>query len=216
VHSIYSHRQRWLRILKRKASDRRERWVTGERYRGIYRTRTYDCHWLTFTACDNMVKRPKAWRNCEKRWHCRDGRAATSPVQVGTATRPNSAPRWCMHTIFSPSTVIRKPRCTNRDVGEDRSAEITNGGALNLAIFVRLMYHANSLQCARLRSSILHFSCGELMVHLHQSCCSIYQLWFCYSNHNKTLPGLLKIASKVRPRSLSVKIQIPGWLIARL
>ena len=69
---------------------------------------------------------------------------------------------------------------------------ITGGGALNLAIFIRLLYHANSIQCvwqSRLRSSILHFSCGELLIHLHQSCCSINQPWFCYSDHNQTLPG---------------------------
>jgi hypothetical protein len=53
-----------------------------------------------------------------------------------------------MRTILSPSTVIRTPRRTNRDTGEDCGVEITGGGALNLAIFVRLLYHANSLQCA--------------------------------------------------------------------
>jgi hypothetical protein len=35
-----------------------------------------------------MVKRPRAWRNREKRHHGGDGRAATSPVQVGMATGP--------------------------------------------------------------------------------------------------------------------------------
>jgi hypothetical protein len=145
MHSIYSPRQRWLRILKRKVGGWRERSVTSERYRGIYKTRTYSCHWLTFMACDDVVKRPRAWRNYEKRWHGDDGHAATSPVQVGTTTGPNSAPRSSMRTIFSPSTVIRTPRHTNRDTGEDCGVEITGGGALNMAIFVRLLYNVNSL-----------------------------------------------------------------------
>jgi hypothetical protein len=65
-----------------------------------------------------------------------------------------------------------------------------------LAIFVRLLYHANSFQCvwqSRLRSSILHFSCGELPIHLHQSCCSINQLGFCYKDLDQILTELYRI-----------------------
>jgi hypothetical protein len=40
-----------------------------------------------------------------------------------------------MRTIFSPSTVIRTPWRTNRDIGEDGGSEITGGGALNLILF---------------------------------------------------------------------------------
>jgi hypothetical protein len=46
-----------------------------------------------------------------------------------------------MVKIFSLSVVIRTPESTNRSTGEDLGAKITGGGALNMAIFVRLLYH---------------------------------------------------------------------------
>jgi hypothetical protein len=43
--------------------------------------------------------------------------------------------------IFSLPVVIRTLESTNRSAGEDRGVRITGGGALNLTIFVRLLYH---------------------------------------------------------------------------
>jgi hypothetical protein len=60
-------------------------------------------------------------------------------------------------------------------------------------IFFRLLYHGNIIQCAwqsKLRSFFLNFSCGKLPIHLYQSCCSSYQLWFCYKDRDQTSNGL--------------------------
>jgi hypothetical protein len=73
------------------------------------------------------VNRPKACHNHDKRRHDGGGRAATSPAQVGTTTGQNSASNSSSHKIFSPSTVIRTPECTNRNASEDRGAEFIGG-----------------------------------------------------------------------------------------
>jgi hypothetical protein len=60
-------------------------------------------------------------------------------------------------------------------------------------IFFRLLYHENIIQCtwqSKLRSFFLKFSCGKLPIHLYQSCCSTYQLWFCYKVLDQTSTGL--------------------------
>jgi hypothetical protein len=49
------------------------------------------------------------------------------PVQVGTATGQNSAPSSSSLEIFSPSIVIRTLERTNRNAGEDRVVEFTDG-----------------------------------------------------------------------------------------
>jgi hypothetical protein len=66
-------------------------------------------------------------------------------------------------------------------------------------IFFRSLYHHDPIQSfwqSRLRSSILHFSCGELPIRLHESCCSTYRLWFCYKDHDQTSTRLDAIWSK--------------------
>jgi hypothetical protein len=68
-------------------------------------------------------------------------------------------------------------------------------GSLHLISF-RLLYHGSSIQCAwpsKLRSPLLKFSCGKLPIYLYQSCCSTYQLGFCYKDLDRILTRLCKI-----------------------
>jgi hypothetical protein len=53
----------------------------------------------------------------------------------------DKAPIPSLRRDLSPPSVISTPGRTNRDAGKDRGAEFTGDGALNLVIFVRLLYH---------------------------------------------------------------------------
>jgi hypothetical protein len=60
--------------------------------------------------------------NRARQRHNGDGRTATSPVQVGTATGRNSAPSSSPVRYFSPCVVICTPPGTNHNGGEDHDA----------------------------------------------------------------------------------------------
>jgi hypothetical protein len=53
----------------------------------------------------------------------------------------DKAPIPSLRRDLSLPAIIRTPLHTNRDASEDHGAEFTGDGALNLAIFVRLLYH---------------------------------------------------------------------------
>jgi hypothetical protein len=137
-------------------------------------------------------KRLRSCHTRDKRRHDGSGHAATSPVQVGTATGQYSAPSSSLRKIFSPSVVIRIPERTNRNVSEDRGVEFTGGNVNCICDLLHILYNRNLHQSfwqSELKGFVLLFSCDNLLIRLYQSCSPTNHIWFCYSNLNQTSTG---------------------------
>jgi hypothetical protein len=119
-----------------------------------------------------------------------DDCTATSPgkwaQQQGGHSAPNSS------ALEDLLTAERNPliRCTN--CGDRRESGCTvhrRRDALHMIIFSDCTIetiHQSAWQ-SRLKALVLPFSCGNLIILLQQSCCSIILLQLCYSIHNQTL-----------------------------
>jgi hypothetical protein len=83
VHTIYSLRERWLRILKGKADGRREGRVTGERYRGFHRGNVTGDGQASY---DGLLRRGKASKHVASRQQTLARSPRPAVGQVGTVT----------------------------------------------------------------------------------------------------------------------------------
>jgi hypothetical protein len=119
-----------------------------------------------------------------------NGRAATSPAQVGK--------RQSGHNVLCSSatrsfTVECNPlaRGTNRDGRREsgRKGHRRRGGWTE---DLCLLYHRILIQSAcqsNLQGDLFPNSCGDSTISLYQSCSPMIQLQSCYSNHSQTITG---------------------------
>jgi hypothetical protein len=122
--------------------------VTGASYRGGHWLMSYDGHCCVLTVGNNMVKWLTAWHNQGKQRHDDGGRAATSPVQVGTATGQFSAPNSSTVKIFSLPIMIHTSEGTNHG-GRRKSGRggHRRWGSVHLGSS-SVLYHGSSIQGA--------------------------------------------------------------------
>jgi hypothetical protein len=83
---------------------------------------SYGGYWAVTTARDDVVNGLRRGTTTVNGAYSGDGRSATSPAQVGMATRQNSGPSSSSTRYFLPRAVIYTSLSTNRNDGDDHGA----------------------------------------------------------------------------------------------
>jgi hypothetical protein len=124
------------------------------------------------------------WRNREGRrppWRWSSGHIA---VQVGTMNWAVTGPKL----IPTPRTFTSRSYLHATKQESQRRRGSWRRDVSHLWYFQSL-YHRDLVQSiwqSDLKSFVLEFSCEKLLTRLHQSCCPIYQLHFCYRDLSQT------------------------------
>jgi hypothetical protein len=122
---IYRFHRRWWLILEKTRGGREREWVTVVVCRGDHWAMSYGGHWAVTMACDDVVNGLRRGATAVNGAYSGDGRSATSPAQVGTATGRNSGPSSSSTRYFLPRAVICTLLSTNRNNGDDHGVELT-------------------------------------------------------------------------------------------
>jgi hypothetical protein len=115
--------------------------------RGEHWAMSYGSRGAVTMTCDDVVNGLRHGAIAVNGAYSGDNRLATSPVQVGTATRRNNGPSSSSTRYFLPQAVIRTILSTNRNGGDNHDVELT-GGRFSVSEDLYLLYHQVLIQSA--------------------------------------------------------------------
>jgi hypothetical protein len=124
-------------------------WRPGKRvsHRGEHWAMSYGGRWAVTRTCNDVVNGLRQGTTMGNGAYSGDGRLATSPAQVGTATRRNNGPSLSSTRYFLPQAVICTKLSKNRNSGDDHGMELT-GDRFSISEDLYLLYHHVLIQSA--------------------------------------------------------------------